>query len=84
MQIYEPLVEMNREKTDEFIPLLATGWTISGDAKTYTFTIRTGAKFHDGGPLTASDVAYSFQRGILQGGQIHPNGFSLNRSSGWE
>ncbi len=68
MQIYETLVELNREKTDEFIPLLSTGWTISPDARSYTFNIRTGAKFHDGSTLTASDVAYSFQRGILQAG----------------
>lgn len=72
MQIYEPLIELNREKIDEFVPLLSTGWTISSNGRTYTFYIRPGVKFHNGNTLTASDVAYSFQRGILQGGSFSP------------
>ena len=31
------------------------------DGKTYTFTIRDGVKWHDGSPLTAADVAASWQ-----------------------
>jgi len=35
-------------------------------SSTYTFPIRSGVKFHLGGTLTAEDVEYSFERGILQ------------------
>jgi peptide/nickel transport system substrate-binding protein len=70
--VYETLVFYNREKAQEFIPQLATEWTVSDDGKVYTFTIRQGVKFHEGGDLTPEDVAYTFQRGLLQGGYASP------------
>ena len=42
-----------------FIPELATDWSVSADGLTWTMTIRDGVTFHDGSPLTAADVAYS-------------------------
>ncbi|MYD94543.1 MAG: peptide ABC transporter substrate-binding protein [Chloroflexi bacterium] len=45
-------------------PDLASGWTVSGDGLTYTFTIRREARFHDGTPLTATDVAWSWRRAL--------------------
>jgi peptide/nickel transport system substrate-binding protein len=47
-------------------PGLATKWTTSPDGKTWTFTVRSGVKFSDGVPLTAADVAYTFNR-IIHG-----------------
>jgi len=43
-------------------PDLAEKWTISEDAKTYTFTLRPNLKFSDGSPLTAADVKFSLER----------------------
>jgi peptide/nickel transport system substrate-binding protein len=43
-------------------PDLATKWTTSSDGKTWTFTVRSGVKFSDGVPLTAADVAYTYNR----------------------
>lgn len=71
-QIYETLITYNRERTDEFIPQLATSWEISAEGDVYTFYIRPGVTFHGGQSLTAEDVAYTFQRGILQGGYASP------------
>jgi peptide/nickel transport system substrate-binding protein len=71
-QAYEGLLFYNREKADEFIPMLATNWSLSLDGLTYSFNIRKGVKFHNGNSLTPSDVAYSLQRGILQGGSQSP------------
>jgi peptide/nickel transport system substrate-binding protein len=64
--IYDGLVYFNRGKTDEFVPGLATEWTVSDDGKSYTFTIRDGVKFHAGGTLEPHDIAYSIQRAMLQ------------------
>ena len=47
-------------------PDLATKWTTSPDGKTWTFTVRKGVKFSDGVPLTARDVAYTYNR-VLHG-----------------
>jgi peptide/nickel transport system substrate-binding protein len=70
--VYETLVFYNKEKPSEFVPQLAEKWTVSDDGLTYTFNIRKGVKFHDGTEMTPSDVAYSFQRGLLQGGTASP------------
>lgn len=72
--IYETLIFYDGEAIDKFVPVLAESWTVSPDGSTYTFKIRKGVKFHLGGDLTAEDVAYSFQRALLQdrsGGPIH-------------
>ena len=58
---YEPLLEFNiMQPTQAPIPWLATSYAWSDGGKTLTFTIRPGVKFSDGTPLTASDVAFTF------------------------
>src|SRR5579859_2086745 len=42
-------------------PLLATSWTPNSTADVWTFKIRQGVKFHNGAPLTADDVVYTYQ-----------------------
>jgi len=41
-------------------PGLATSWTTSSDGLTWTYTIRSDAKWHDGQPLTAKDIAFTY------------------------
>ena len=43
-------------------PSLATEWTPSNGAQTWSFKLRSGVTFHDGSKLTSKDVAYSFKR----------------------
>ena len=43
-----------------FVNDLATNYTLSGDGLTWTFTLRDDAKFTDGQPVTAQDVAFTF------------------------
>jgi peptide/nickel transport system substrate-binding protein len=43
-------------------PCLATSWQESEDGLTYEFELRPGVTFHNGDPLTAEDVQFSFER----------------------
>jgi len=58
--LYDTLVFPNAKGLVD--PWLAESWEISDDGLTYTFHLRSGVKFHDGTPLKASDVVYSFNR----------------------
>lgn len=66
-QIYDFLIFFNEGAVDEFVPMLATDWEISDDGLQYTFTLRDGVTFHQGGTLEPHDVAYTFQRNLLLG-----------------
>ncbi|MDX2499792.1 MAG: ABC transporter substrate-binding protein, partial [Deltaproteobacteria bacterium] len=74
--IYETLVFFDGPHTDRFVPVLATEVPtlendgISADGKTYTFKIRPGVTFQEGGDLTPEDVAYSFKRNMI----VDPDG----------
>src|SRR5215468_3719206 len=43
-------------------PCLAESWTMAADGLSYTFVLRPGARFHNGEPVTAEDVKFSFER----------------------
>src|SRR5215831_17370343 len=43
-------------------PSLAEAWSASEDGLTYDFTLRQGTLFHNGEPVTAEDVKFSFER----------------------
>jgi peptide/nickel transport system substrate-binding protein len=68
--IYEPLIWYEREKIDKFVPVLATGVPVPerlpDGGMRIVFKIRKGIKFHEGGTLEPHDVAYSYQRLLLQ------------------
>ena len=60
-QIFSGLVRLNTDLIPE--PDLAT-WTVSDDGTVYTFTIKDGAQFHDGTPVTAQDFIFSWERAM--------------------
>jgi peptide/nickel transport system substrate-binding protein len=60
VNLYDALISVDSK--GNLIPELAESWTVSADAKEVTFKIRADAKFSDGTPVTAADVAYSVDR----------------------
>lgn len=64
--VCDTLVDYNMDLS-EIVPVLATDWTISDDGLTYTFNLRSDAKFQkgkyqDGRAVTADDIKYSLER----------------------
>jgi peptide/nickel transport system substrate-binding protein len=66
-QIYEPLLKLDIE-TMKVVPSIAESYKVSEDAKTFTFKIRKGVKFHadacfngEGRELTVQDVKYTLE-----------------------
>jgi peptide/nickel transport system substrate-binding protein len=79
---YSLLVRINPENpaSNEFVCDLCTEMPKPTDGgTTYTFTIRDGVKFHDGSPLTAADVAASWNRIIFP-----PEGVTSARSANYK
>jgi peptide/nickel transport system substrate-binding protein len=62
--IYNNLIEVSGES--EFVPELASEWTISEDGLTYTFTIVEGVTFHDGTALDAAAIKFNIDRYIAE------------------
>lgn len=58
--VYDYLVDIDPDNAIQ--PRLATDWQISDDGLTYTFTLAENVAFHDGSPLTATDVVWTFDR----------------------
>ncbi|MGN6792561.1 MAG: ABC transporter substrate-binding protein [Streptosporangiaceae bacterium] len=58
--VYEPLIFVNALKSGQTTPWLATSYKWSNGNKTLTFAIRKGVKFSDGSPMSAADVAFTY------------------------
>ena len=55
--IYEGLLRYSQKLEPQ--PGLAESWTVSEDAKVYTFKLKQGVTWHDGKPFTSADVVFS-------------------------
>lgn len=61
---YQLLVRLDEKDTSKVYGELAESWTVSDDGLTYTFKLKPGLKFASGNPITATDVAWSFERAV--------------------
>ena len=64
---YEGLIALEGSATDKYVPVLAESWEANEDRSVWTFTIRSGATFHDGTPVDAEAVRASFERFLTMG-----------------
>jgi peptide/nickel transport system substrate-binding protein len=71
--VFDTLVEPGADLTMR--PALAQSWETSPDQLVWTFHLRPGVTFHDGSPLTAADVVYSYRR-IIDGKLANADKFS--------
>lgn len=62
--IYDTLLAP--DATGEVVPWLAGGHEVSEDRRVHTFQLREGAQWHDGRPVTAEDVVFSFDYFVAQ------------------
>lgn len=58
-QVFDPMVDF--DNSGRIVPRLAEAWSATDDL-TWEFRLREGVRFHDGTPLKADDVAFSFTR----------------------
>jgi peptide/nickel transport system substrate-binding protein len=76
MLVYDTLLSYDDDLN--LIPWLAESWAVSPDGLTVNFTIRDGVVWHDGEPLTANDVKFTFE--YIKNGPIDINGWSFFRN----
>ncbi|MDJ1009537.1 MAG: peptide ABC transporter substrate-binding protein [Paracoccaceae bacterium] len=55
---------MNQDAEGNLVPGVATGYTLSDDKMTYTFTLRDNAKWSNGDPVVAGDFVYAWKRAV--------------------
>ncbi len=58
--LFDTLVK--RDENGRYVPSLATSWTVSPDARTFTFRLREGVRFHNGDAFDSAAVKYSLER----------------------
>ncbi|MEM7496533.1 MAG: ABC transporter substrate-binding protein [Pseudomonadota bacterium] len=68
-KIYDGLFDYDNDLN--IVPALATGYDVSEDGKTVTFTLREGVKWHDGEDFTSEDVQFTVME-VLK--KVHPRG----------
>ena len=66
----------------QLTPVLATSWSPNSTADVWTFKIRQGVKFHNGAPLTADDVVYTFKLQAGPGASAASNFAGVLKPSG--
>jgi peptide/nickel transport system substrate-binding protein len=60
LNVYDQLTEIGPD--GNIMPRLAVSWEASADALTWTFVLRENSKFHDGKPVTADDVLWTYNK----------------------
>ncbi len=76
---YSLLLRVDPNDPNKLVGDLAESWSVSKDGLAYTFKLRKGVKFHDGSPLTSTDVKASYDKIIFP-----PAGVASTRKGQYE
>lgn len=79
--LYETLLDYDPENGNTK-GVLADQWMVDATGKVYTFNIRKGVRFHNGKPVSAEDVKFSWER--LLDPEISSYGYLLSNVQGAE
>src|SRR5262249_55156757 len=74
--LYDNLVMVTPDDLQTIRPMLAESWTVSDDKRSITLTLRQGATFASGNPVTAEDAAWTIQR-VIKMGQVGSTDIAL-------
>ncbi len=58
--VYEPIIQTKWDGT-QYVPAVAENWEVSEDNTVFTFFLREDAYWHDGEPVTAEDMIFTYQ-----------------------
>jgi peptide/nickel transport system substrate-binding protein len=75
--IYEPLIQFDVAAPPKYYPWLATKYAWSNGGKSITFTIRQGVKWSNGTPMTAADVAFSYEM-VAKNPSVNTGGLTIS------
>jgi peptide/nickel transport system substrate-binding protein len=78
--VYEPLLQANAVKPGQYYNWLATAYKWGTGGKSITFTIRPGVKWSNGSPLTAGDVAFTYNM-LKQHADVNTTGLTISKVS---
>lgn len=71
--LHSPLIHQNADLSWQ--PVLVDNYQLSDDGLTWTIHLKPDLKFSDGSPLTATDVAYSYNQAATSGGKADMGSF---------
>ena len=74
--LYDNLVMVTPDDLQTIRPMLAESWTVADDKRSITMTLRQGATFSSGNPVTAEDAAWTIQR-VIKMGQVGSTDIAL-------
>jgi ABC-type transport system substrate-binding protein len=80
IEVFAGLTRVNAELRPE--PALARNWEITDGGRRYRFELRDGLQFHDGRPLTADDVRWSWERALHPSTGSHTASVTLGNIEG--
>jgi len=74
--LYDNLVMVRPDDLSTIRPMLAESWSVADDKRTITMTLRKGATFSSGNPVTAEDAAWTIHR-VIKMGQVGSTDIAL-------